>query len=820
METLIWLASVFIISWFLAYTRAALTTYTTIFAILMVVGSVFQVVSIVGWIIFAAIALPLNISSFRKEFISKPLLNLFKGIMPEMSRTEKEAIDAGTTWFEADLFRGNPDWKKLHNFPKPRLSAEEQAFLDGPVEEVCRMADEWETTHERADLSPEVWQYLKDNKFFAMIIKKKYGGLEFSAYAQSRVLQKLTSQGSVLASTVGVPNSLGPGELLQHYGTKEQQNYYLPRLVKGDEIPCFALTSPEAGSDAGAIPDFGIVCKGEFEGKEVLGMKLTWDKRYITLAPVATVLGLAFKLYDPDGLIGEEKDLGITCALIPTHLDGVITGRRHFPLNVPFQNGPTQGNEVFVPLDYIIGGPEMAGQGWRMLVECLSVGRAITLPSTSAGGVKSIALATGAYSRIRRQFKLPIGKMEGIEEALARIGGNAYLMDAVTTMSTGAIDLGEKPSVISAIAKYHLTEKMRASVTDAMDIHGGKGVCMGPSNYLARGYQGAPVAITVEGANILTRSMIIYGQGAIRCHPYVLAELQAAGNTDATKALDEFDHALFGHIGFATSNIFRSLWMSISGARFVNAPYSDSTRRYYQLMTRFSSNLAMLSDIAMLSLGGDLKRRERVSARLGDILSHLYMASATLKRFNDEGRQADDVTLMQWAVEDSLYKIQVAIDELIANFPSKPVAFMLRAIILPFGCWLTKPSDKLDHAVSRILQTPGAARNRIGQGQYLTREEGNTLGILEQTLDDILAVEPIFDKVCRAIGKKLPFYRLNEVAEQGLAAKAITEQEAELLIRAEKGRKAAIDVDDFDPYDLPANKAMLDEKSQKQEHAA
>ncbi|WP_328824538.1 acyl-CoA dehydrogenase FadE [Thalassotalea algicola] len=820
MESLIWFTSAIILSWFMAYTRAALTTYTLVFGILMIVGSVFNVVSFIGWLIFAAIALPLNITSFRKEYISKPLLKMFKGIMPEMSRTEKEAIDAGTTWFEADLFRGNPDWAKLHNFPKPRLSAEEQAFLDGPVEEVCRMCDDWDTTHDRADLSPEVWQYLKDNKFFAMIIKKEYGGLEFSAYAQSRVLQKLTSVSGVLSSTVGVPNSLGPGELLQHYGTKEQQDYYLPRLVKGEEIPCFALTSPEAGSDAGAIPDFGIVCKGEFKGEEVLGMKLTWDKRYITLAPIATVLGLAFKMYDPDGLLGEEKDLGITCALIPTDLEGVITGRRHFPLNVPFQNGPTQGNEVFVPLDYIIGGPKMAGQGWRMLVECLSVGRAITLPSNSAGGIKSIAMATGAYSRIRRQFKLPIGKMEGIEEALARIGGNAYLMDAVTTMSTGAIDLGEKPSVISAIAKYHLTEKMRSSITDAMDIHGGKGVCMGPANYLARGYQGAPVAITVEGANILTRNMIIYGQGAIRCHPYVLAELEAAGNDNFTQALDDFDHALFGHIGFATSNIFRSLWTSLSGSRFVNAPYNDNTKRYYQLMTRFSSNLAMLSDIAMLTLGGDLKRRERISARLGDVLSYLYLASATLKRFNDEGRQAEDLPIMQWAVEDSLYKTQVAIDELISNFPNKAVAIALRAIILPFGCWLTKPSDKLDHKVSRILQTPSEARNRIGQGQYLTRESENTLGMLEQTLDDILAAEPIFDKVCRAVGKKLPFYRLNEVAEQGLAINAITEEEADLLRRTETGRKAVIDVDDFDPMDLAANKALVEQVSNKQEHAA
>tara|TARA_B110000467_G_scaffold128461_1_gene121918 strand:- start:10639 stop:12816 length:2178 start_codon:yes stop_codon:yes gene_type:complete len=724
--------------------------------------------------------------------------------MPEMSKTEQEAIDAGTTWFEAELFRGTPDWKKLHNYPKPRLSAEEQAFLDGPVEEVCRMTDDWQTTHELADLSPEVWQYLKDNKFFAMIIKKQYGGLEFCAYAQSCVLQKLSSVSTVLSSTVGVPNSLGPGELLQHYGTKEQQDYYLPRLVKGDEIPCFALTSPEAGSDAGAIPDYGVVCHGEFNGEEVLGMRLTWNKRYITLAPVATVLGLAFKLQDPDHLLGEEEDLGITCALIPTDIDGVITGRRHFPLNVPFQNGPTQGDDVFVPLSFIIGGPEMAGQGWRMLVECLSVGRAITLPSNSTGGIKSLALATGAYSRIRRQFKISIGKMEGVEEALARIGGNAYLMDAVTTMSTGAIDMGEKPSVISAIAKYHLTEKMRSCVADAMDIHGGKGICMGPGNYLARAYQGAPVAITVEGANILTRSMIIYGQGAIRCHPYVLAELSAANNQDQQRALNDFDHALFGHIGFAISNICRSVWFSFTGSYALGAPYNDKTRRYYQLMTRFSSNLAMLSDIAMLTLGGDLKRKERISARLGDILSYLYLASATLKRYNDEGRQSADLPLVHWAVEDSLYNIQQAISELINNFPNRIVAGVLKLIILPLGCWLKKPSDETDHKVAALLQYHNETRSRLGQGQYLTREPENVLGQLEQTLEDIIACEPIFDKICRELGQRLPFYQLDLVAKKGLEANIISEEEAALLTATEIARKAVIDVDDFESDYLKA----------------
>jgi len=770
----------------------------------MAFGSLFNIIGIVSWLLFAVIALPLNIDNIRQQFISMPLLAIFKKIMPKMSSTEQEAIEAGTTWFDADLFRGDPDWKKLHNYPSPRLSSQEQAFLEGPVEEVCAMVNDWHITHEIADLPAEIWQFLKENKFFALIIKKQYGGLEFSAYAQSRVLQKLTGVSSVLASTVGVPNSLGPGELLQEYGTKAQQDHYLPRLASGEEIPCFALTSPEAGSDAGSIPDFGIICHGQFDGKDVLGMRLTWDKRYITLAPIATVLGLAFKLKDPDKLLSEQEELGITCALIPTDLPGVTIGRRHFPLNVPFQNGPTQGVDVFVPLDFIIGGSDMAGQGWRMLVECLSVGRAITLPSNSAGGVKAAALATGAYSRIRRQFKMPIGKMEGIEEPLARIGANAYLMDAVTTMSTGAIDLGEKPSVISAIAKYHLTEKMRSSIIDAMDIHGGKGICMGPNNYLARGYQGAPIAVTVEGANILTRSMIIYGQGAIRCHPYVLAELEAANNSDNEQALNDFDHALFGHIGFSISNIGRSFWCSLTGSHLLTSPYNDKTRRYYQLLTRFSANLAMLSDIAMLSLGADLKRKERISARLGDILSNLYLASATLKRYNDEGRKTADLPFVQYAVEDCLYDIQHAIDELINNFPNKIIARTLRVIIFPLGTWLRKPNDEIAHKVAQLLQTPSASRTRLGQGQYLTRDGGNIFGRLEQTLEDIINCEPIYEKVCLALDKKLPFYHLHKVAEIGLTHNIISETEAKLLTTAEIGRQWVIAVDDFNSEELTA----------------
>lgn len=792
----------------LAYNRASLTMFTAAIAVILAVGSAFDAAGTVAWVVFLLVALPLNIAVIRQQYLTKPLLKLYRKIMPEMSTTEKEAIDAGTTWWEADLFRGNPDWHKMHNFPVPRLSAEEQAFLDGPVEELLAMVDDWHTTHERADLTPEVYQYLKDKGFFAMIIKKEYGGLEFSAYAQSCVLQKLTSKSMVLSSVVGVPNSLGPGELLQHYGTDEQKKHYLPRLAKGLEVPCFALTSPEAGSDAGAIPDTGIICKGQWEGKEVVGMRLTWNKRYITLAPIATVLGLAFKLYDPEKLLGETEELGITCALIPVSTPGVKIGRRHFPLNVPFQNGPTQGENIFVPLDYIIGGAKMAGQGWRMLVECLSVGRAITLPSNSTGGIKAVALATGAYARIRRQFRLPIGKMEGVEEAMARIGGYAYMADASTTMSVGSIDLGEKPSVISAITKYHMTERMRQAIIDAMDIHGGKGICMGPNNYLARGYQGAPVAITVEGANILTRNMIIYGQGAIRCHPYVLAELQAAQLDDQGAAVTAFDKALFGHIGFAISNFFRTFWLSLTGGAFSSSPYSDATAKYYKQMNRFSAAMALMSDVAMGTLGGDLKRRERISARLGDILSMLYLTSAVLKRYNDEGRKIDDLPLVQWACEDNLAKAQLALNELFDNFPNRVVGVVLKRVVFPWGRTLRKASDVIEHQVARIMQTPGEARSRLGHHMYLTNEPQNQLGLMEQALLDVLAAEPIFDKVTHAAGKRLPFFRLNEVADLGLELKVITEAEAGILRTAEKGRLFAINVDDFEPEYLAADKTL------------
>ncbi|UPR48186.1 acyl-CoA dehydrogenase FadE [Vibrio cyclitrophicus] len=797
------------------YHRVSLVRALIVLTGAMVALTLFGGVAVTGWLCYVLAVAIFAVPTIRQTLISQKALSLFKKVLPAMSQTEKEALEAGTVWWEAELFKGKPEWKKLQNIADPKLSEAEQAFLDGPVNTVCEMVNDYQVTHELADLPPEVWQYLKDHKFFAMIIKKKYGGLEFSAYAQSLVLQKLTGVSSVLSSTVGVPNSLGPGELLQHYGTEEQRNHYLPRLAEGKEIPCFALTSPEAGSDAGSIPDYGIVCKGDWQGEEVLGMRLTWNKRYITLAPVATVLGLAFKLRDPDGLLGDKQDLGITCALIPTDLKGVEIGNRHFPLNVPFQNGPTQGDDLFVPIDFIIGGQKMAGQGWRMLVECLSVGRGITLPSNSTGGIKSAALATGAYARIRRQFKQPIGRMEGVEEPLARLAGNAYLMDAASNLTVAGIDLGEKPSVISAIVKYHCTHRGQRSIIDAMDIVGGKGICLGPSNFLARGYQGSPIAITVEGANILTRSMIIYGQGAIRCHPYVLNEMEAA-YSESSDALDKFDSALAGHVSFTMSNLVRSLWFGLTDGRGSDAPTPSNktdkqTQRYYQQLNRYSANLALLSDISMAVLGGSLKRRERLSARLGDILSQLYLGSATLKRFESEGSHAEDLPLVHWGMQDSLRQTEVAIDEFLANFPNPVIGRLLRVVLMPFGRIRRAPNDKLDSQVAHIIQTPSETRSRIGRGQYLEATEYNPVGKIEKALEVILQAEPLFDKVCKETHQKRAFLRLDLVAQLGLEKGILTQDEADLLISAEQHRLYTINVDDFSPEELAAKSQYPDQ---------
>ena len=754
-----------------------------------------------------AIVILFSVRPLRQALVSRSIFKTYQKILPQMSETEREALEAGTVWWDGELFRGDPDWNKLLAYPVPKLTAEEQSFMDNEVEQACALVDDWQVTTELHDLSPEAWHYIKEKGFLGMIIPKKYGGLEFSAYAHSQVVTKLSTRSSALSVSVMVPNSLGPAELLLHYGTEEQKNYYLPRLAKGLEIPAFALTSPWAGSDAASIPDVGIVCQGIWQGQEVLGMRVTWDKRYITLGPVCTILGLAFHLYDPDGLLGGKKHLGITCALVPHDTPGTDLGRRHFPLNAMFMNGPTWGKDVFMPLDYIIGGPTMVGQGWRMLMECLAAGRSISLPSSNTGMAQMTARAVGAYARVRSQFKMSVGRFEGVEEALTRIGAYTYMMDAVRKMTAGAIDLGEKPSVVSAIAKYHVTERARQVVNDGMDIVGGKGICLGPSNFIGRAYQQIPIGITVEGANILTRSLILFGQGAIRCHPYVLKEMQAAHNPNTEEGLQQFDQALFGHIAFTIHHGVGALLKGLSGSHFVAPPgnAAPETKRYYQQLTRFSSAFAFLSDISMLVMGGELKRREKLSARLGDILSMLYLCSATLKRYESEGRQQADAPLMHWAIWDAMYKAQMAFDGVIANFPNKFIGRLLHRIIFPLGHPYDVPSDKIGHQVAKLLITPSASRDRLTAETYLPKDEHEVIGAIELALAATIEAEPIEAKIRAAektgIFADLPEANVRDVAHAAFAAGVVTLTEYALLKRRNELRDIVIRVDDF-PHDF------------------
>ena len=749
----------------------------------------------------------LVVRPLRRALISAPLFAAYKKILPQMSDTEREALEAGTVWWEGELFCGNPDWRKLHAYPKPVLTATEQAFLDNEVDEACRLVDDWQVAQTLYDMPPQAWQYIKDKGFLGMIIPKKYGGLEFSAYAHSQVVTKLSTRSSALGVSVMVPNSLGPAELLLHYGTDEQKNYFLPRLAKGLEIPAFALTSPWAGSDAAAIPDAGIVCKGTWQGKEVLGMRVSWDKRYITLGPLCTLLGLAIRLYDPDRLLGGQQDIGITCALVPHDHPGVDVGRRHFPLNAVFMNGPTRGKDVFMPLEFIIGGPAMAGKGWRMLMECLAAGRSISLPSSNTGMAKLTARTVGAYARVRSQFKMAVGKFEGVEEALTRIGAYTYMMDATRSMTAGAIDLGEKPSVASAIAKYHVTERARKVVNDGMDVVGGKGICLGPSNFLGRAYQQIPIGITVEGANILTRSLILFGQGAIRCHPYVLKEMQAANNTDGAQGLQDFDTALFSHVGYSIRNGARALWHGLTGSYFVKVPdtVAPEAKRYYQQLTRFSAAFAFLADVSMLVLGGGLKRREKLSARLGDILSQMYLMSATLKRYQDDGKPIADAPLLHWSVWDSMYQAQEAFDGVIANYPNKLVGWFLHHVIFPFGHPYVVPSDEVGHQVAKLLISPSASRDRLTAGCYIPASADEAVGALELALAATLAAEPIDAKVRevekRGLFEGNPLANVRDIAHAAYQKGVVNAEEYAVLQRRDELRDIVVRVDDF-PFDF------------------
>ncbi|MFU8832793.1 MAG: acyl-CoA dehydrogenase [Wenzhouxiangella sp.] len=792
-----------------AYFKTSITVWSVATAVVLlgftIAGQPGWIILAIFWLLFLAVALPLNHRPWRRKLITSHVLRLFQTMTPQISETEKVALEAGTVGFEGELFSGRPRWSRFIKKPLNELSVEEQAFIDGPVEKLCDMIDEWEFSHYRAGMSDEVWDHLRKTGFFGMIIPKEYGGLGYSAVAHRAVLEKIAGLSSTVGSVVAVPNSLGPAELLMHYGTREQKDHYLPRLASGEEIPCFGLTSTTAGSDATSIADYGVVCKGEWKGKQTLGIKLNFEKRYITLAPVATVVGLAFRLYDPDGLIGETEDIGITLALLPADTPGMEIGRRHFPLNNPFPNGPIVGKDVFVPLEYLLGGTEYAGQGWRMLIESLSVGRAISLPSSTSGGAKAAALATGAYARIRKQFNLPIGRFEGVQEALARIAGYTYAISALSRQTASAVDDGEKPSVPGAIAKYHCTELSREVIKDAMDIHGGKGIILGPKNYLGRAWQGAPIWITVEGANILTRSMMIFGQGAIRCHPYVLKELEALKIEDDEQRLAEFDRLLFGHIGHSISCAVRSFVLGLSFARFAAVPGDRRTRRYYRKLTRYSAVFAFMADIAMLTYGGKLKQKEKISGRLGDVLSQLYICSAMLRRFEHDARPAADQPILAWAFHDAIFKIQHALRGVIDNYPIAWIRPMLRAIVFPLGRVERVPNDRLGHKVASLLLSPSETRNRLTRGVYTSARSGHPVGVMEKLLPDVIAAEPLERRKLKALRSgQISGYTFEEQLAQAQEKGLFSDKEIELLKDVRKRTLEIISVDDFELEELQA----------------
>ncbi len=774
---------------YLAWTVAG----ALLFALWAVSGVGSPTAFVLGLAAFAAAAVVLGRADLRRRLVSTRVMPIVAKLLPRLGDTERIALEAGTVWWDGDLFSGRPDWPKLLAFEVAPLAPKEQAFLDGPVEKLCAMLDDWEI-QQHGDLTEEIWRFLAKEGFFGMIIPEAHGGLGFSAAAHSAVVTKVASRSIAAAVTVMVPNSLGPAELLLHYGTDEQKSHFLPRLARGEEMPCFALTGPEAGSDAAATQSEGIVARGKFEGKDVLGMSLSWRKRYITLGPVASLIGLAFRLRDPDGLLGGEEDLGITCALIPAKLPGVEIGTRHDPLGVPFQNGPNQGRDVFVPLDFIIGGREGAGQGWRMLMESLAAGRSISLPALSVGGAQLAARVVSAYGMVREQFDTPIGRFEGVEEPLARIGGLTYLMDAARRLIAAAVDAGEKPAVLSAVAKAYLTEGMRSVVRDAMDVRAGAAICRGPRNILARAHMAVPIGITVEGSNILTRSMIIYGQGAIRCHPFALEEIEAVAEDD----LSRFDRAFFGHVNFVFTNVARALVLGLSGGRTERAPVSGAAAPWFGRITRASAAFALVSDACMATLGGQLKRREKITGRLADVLAWLYLASATVKRFCDAGQPERERAFLDWACTHALYQCQEALGGVLDNLPSRPAAWALRPLVFPLGRRLRAPDDRIGAAVARGLLDDPEARDGLTGAIFRPPADEPGLGRLEAALAkavDALAVEKKIRDAVRA--GALDHAPGDVLADRALDAGVITADERKRIHDADEARDEVIQVDAF-----------------------
>ncbi len=788
--------------WACAFYRAPYKVWVPVITALLLVYSFVSCITwwllLIFWVLLAVGVFFTVIPQTRKMLVSKPMLKVFRHLLPPISDTEREALEAGDVWFEGELFSGAPDWQKLFKLDKPTLTAEERDFIDNQTETLCAMIDDWDIV-QKGDMPKKVWSYLKKEGFFGLIIGKEYGGHGFSALAHSAVVTKIASRSASVAVNTMVPNSLGPAELIHHYGTPEQKKYYLPRLAIGEEIPCFGLTSPTAGSDAGSITDSGVLCKGEYEGKKVLGIRLNFEKHYITLAPVATVMGVAVKLYDPDHLLGEKDELGITLCLLPTKTPGVEHGTRHCPLSLAFMNGPIRGKDVFVPLDAVIGGQEQIGKGWYMMMEALSVGRGISLPSLSTATAKQSFRMTGAWALLRKQFRTPIGRFEGVQEGMARIGGFTYLCESARILSASAVDLGVKPSLVSAITKYHNTEFGRKAISDAMDIHGGRGIQMGPRNYLGNLYIGAPVGITVEGANILTRNLIIFGQGAVRCHPYTLKEMAAADLDNPRQALQQFDKLLFAHFGYAIRNAVRSFSYGLVGAKCIRVPHKGVSRKYLKQLTRMSSALAFVSDMAMITLGGKLKRKERLSARLGDVLSHLYYASAVLKYFQDQNFPASDVPFVRWSVDYCLHQIQLAFDEFFANFPKRGLAVMMRCMIFPWGRAYKMPKDSLGERIAVEMMKPSALRQRLCDLCYVTEDESDGTGLIEKTFQLHAKSEAANIKLLNAVrsGRVPREGSMDERLAAATKAGILTAEESKMLAELQILKANIVRVDEF-----------------------
>jgi acyl-CoA dehydrogenase len=786
----------------LAYISVAIWIWTLVITVVLILLSIFSPLGIVVltlcWLLFLPVALFANLKKQRQHYFTQPLVKKLQAHIPTISPTDQDAIEAGDVWWEKELFCGRPNWKKLLAFPVPTLTAEEQDFIDNQVDTVCSMLDDWKIVTHDFDISPEAWAYLKKERFFGMVLPKEYGGRGFSALAHSTVVAKMATRSITAAVNTMVPNSLGPGELLLHYGTDEQKKYYLPRLVTGEEMPCFALTSPTAGSDAASIIDSGVICRGMHEGKEVIGIRLNWEKHYITLAPVATVLGLAFRLSDPEHLLSDQVDVGITLGLIPTTHPGVEIGHRHCPMHIPFMNGPTRGKDVFIPLDWIIGGVKMAGHGWQMLMESLSIGRSISLPALSTACGKLSYRTTGAYAQVRQQFNTSIANFEGVEEALANVAGLTYSLEACRIMTAGAVDLGLSPAITSAIAKYHMTEMGRVVINNAMDVHAGHAVQAGPRNFLSNPYMAVPVSITVEGANILTRSLIIFGQGAIRCHPYSLKEIKLFPKTDPQSEA-ELDSVLMSHMGFVISNVVRNFVIGWTGGLLLLSPVRGPTARYYRQLTRMSAALALLADSSMLLLGGELKRKERISARLGDVLSQLYIASTVLKYFQDNKQPASDLDNVRWSLENCLYEIQIAIDELRDNFPLRWAGKLLYFLVFPFGPAYRKPSDALCHKIVSTMTQPSEFRDRLTRYCYISKDAQDPVTRLDIALTQRVELDGVLKKFHNLVRNKtvpahLPF---SQGVKFALKANAVSADEAANLLAYNKLEQEVIKVDEF-----------------------